>query len=357
MVAVGLSGAAARRISKWFWNGAFVAGAATVGGAAGLTWLSRVKARGLTSHPDPAKTYDEALERLEQLASADDERISAVCRTRGRLHGHRTQQVVILVHGLTNCPQQWAPFADILFERGCNVLLARMPRHGFVDRMTAEPSRLRAEELRDYADRVVDIAAGMGDEVIIVGLSAGGIVGAWAAQHRWEVSKAILISPSLGFGQYAQWLQLVFMNLLLALPDIETHSFSRTDRAMPYAYVGWSSKALGEVLRLGVATAGDAVTTRPACQHLVVMTNANDVAVSNQLTRQLVSLWQSRGLQRVQFFEFDKEQRLEHDLIDPNNPRQRISLVYPILLDLIVRDDSLGVTPLPSLTTGDAGCC
>ena len=107
---------------------------------------------------------------------------------------------------------------------------------------------------------------------------------------------------------------------------------------MPYAYVGWSSRALGEVLRLGVATARAAVRQRPAGQHLVVVTNANDVAVSNQLTRQLVSLWQSRGLRRVEFYEFDREQGLEHDLIDPNNPQQRVDLVYPILLDLIVRE-------------------
>ena len=104
---------------------------------------------------------------------------------------------------------------------------------------------------------------------------------------------------------------------------------------MPYAYVGWSSRALGEVLRLGVATARAAVQARPACQHLVAVTNAADTAVSSQVTRQLVAAWQSRGLQRVEYYEFERELGLEHDLIDPNNPRQRIDLVYPILLDLI----------------------
>jgi len=69
----------------------------------------------------------------------------------------------------------------------------------------------------------------------------------------------------------------------------------------------------------------------------VVVTNDNDVAVSSQLTRQLVLVWQSRGLQRVEYYEFSKEQALPHDLIDPNNPHQRIDLVYPILLDLIAR--------------------
>ncbi|MCC7370642.1 MAG: alpha/beta fold hydrolase [Chloroflexi bacterium] len=334
-----LSSAAARRAGNWAWNAAFVAGAATVGGAAGLSWLSRWKVRGLQPHPDPATDYAGALERMLRMEFLDDGSISPVCRTRGLLHGRRTEHAVILVHGLTNCPQQWAPFAELLYARGCNVLLPRMPRHGLADRMTTEPKRLRAEELRDFADRVVDIAAGLGERVTFVGLSAGGIVGAWVSQHRPEVTKSVLIAPSLGFGQYGEWLQLVFMNLMLHLPDVETHHFRRTERAMPYAYVGWSTRALGEVLRLGVATARDAVRQRPATQHLMVVTNANDMAVSNQLTRQLVSIWQSRGLRRVEYYEFDKAQQLEHDLIDPNNPKQRVDLVYPILLDLITRED------------------
>ena len=46
--------------------------------------------------------------------------------------------------------------------------------------------------------RAVDIAAGLGDQVTIAGLSAGGVVAAWAAQHRRDVHRAVLIAPSLG---------------------------------------------------------------------------------------------------------------------------------------------------------------
>src|SRR5262245_52939363 len=159
---VRLPGNALKRLGTWAWNAVFVVGVATIGGAALVTWLSRIKARGLHSRPDPALDYVGALDRLERMAALDDDRISPVCRTRGLLHGRPTEQVVILVHGLTNCARQWAPFGDLLYQRGCNVLLARMPRHGFRDRMTTEPSHLRAEELRDYADRIVDIAAGLG---------------------------------------------------------------------------------------------------------------------------------------------------------------------------------------------------
>jgi len=158
------------------------------------------------------------------------------------------------------------------------------------------------------------------------------------------VTKSVLIAPSLGFGSFGGKVQLLLMNIGLALPDIATQRFTSVDLAMPYAYVGWSSRALGEVLRLGLATFLFAMKQRPAVQNLLVVTNANDPAVNNGLTRQLASLWQTRGLQQVTFYEFDRREGLEHDLIDPNNPKQRVDLVYPILLDLLTRDDVPGVT-------------
>jgi carboxylesterase len=139
-------------------------------------------------------------------------------------------------------------------------------------------------------------------------------------------------------------MQLLFMNVGLLLPDIATQKFTKVDRAMPYAYIGWSSRALGEVLRFGLATFLAAMKERPAVQNLLIVTNSNDPAVNNSLTRQLVSLWQARGLQQVAFYDFDRSEGLEHDLIDPNNPRQRVDMVYPILLDLLTRDDVPGVT-------------
>jgi pimeloyl-ACP methyl ester carboxylesterase len=340
----GISAEQARRLGTLVWYGLLAAGVTSVAAISGLTWISRTKARGLESRPDPAADYAVALERLARLEALDDDAVNPVCYSRALLHGQRTRRVVVLVHGLTNCPQQWAPFADLLHARGINVLLPRMPRHGFADRMTTDLGNLRAEELRDFGDRVVDIAAGLGDEVVITGISAGGIVAAWAGQYRPELAKSVLIAPSLGFGAFGGRLQLLFMNVVLALPDIATQRFTKVDRAMPYAYIGWSSRALGEVLRLGLATFLAALKQRPAVQNLLVITNANDVAVNNGLARQLVSLWQARGLQQVSFYEFDRSEGLEHDLIDPNNPKQRVDLVYPILLDLLTRDDVPGTT-------------
>jgi alpha-beta hydrolase superfamily lysophospholipase len=48
--------------------------------------------------------------------------------------------------------------------------------------------------------------------VTVVGLSAGGLVAAWAAQYRSELDKAVLIAPSTGFGSAGRYFQLFFMN-------------------------------------------------------------------------------------------------------------------------------------------------
>jgi pimeloyl-ACP methyl ester carboxylesterase len=321
-------------LRTWVFRAA-LAGGAVVAAGAGLRWISILQARGLESQPDPAPDYAGALERLARLRAMDDDTVNPVCLSRGLLHGRKTDEAVILIHGLTNCPQQFAPLAQQFFDRGYNVLLPRMPRHGLADRLTTEMRNLRAAELRDFGDLVVDIAAGLGERVTIVGVSAGGVVAAWAAQHRPELAKAIMIAPSVGLGTFGRRAQLLFMNLLLELPDIATQRFDKTDRAMPYAYIGWSSRSLGEVLRFSLATARAAMARKPATQHVVLVTNANDPAVNNQLARQVVGLWQARGVRRVEFFEFEPELQLEHDIIDPNNPHQNVELVYPIVLDLV----------------------
>jgi carboxylesterase len=325
----------ARRLSYEVWKWVAYASGGVAVGTAGLLWLSRLKTHGLGSSPDSASDYDGALERLARLQNADDERVNPVCRSRGLLHGRKTAKAIVLIHGITNCPQQFEPLGQQFFERGYNVLLPRMPRHGYLDRMTDDLKNLRAEELRTFTDQIVDVGAGLGEQVIIAGLSAGGVLAAWAAQHRSELSKAVLIAPAVGLGAFGGRLQLLFLNLLGLLPNVATQRFYRFEDAAPYAYLGFSSRSLGETMRLGMATIYHALKHRPATRRVQLITNAADTAVSNQVARQFVIIWQARGMQRVEMYEFDRALKLHHDLIDPNNPIQRVDVVYPILLELI----------------------
>jgi esterase/lipase len=327
----------AREIGYQVWKWGAYASAGVVVGTSGLIWLSRRKSRGLDSQPDPAPDYDGALERLAGLHGHDDERVNPVCASRGLLHGRKTEKAIILIHGITNCPQQFAPLGEQFFERGYNVLLPRMPRHGYLDRMTDDLKNLRAEELCAFTDRIVDIGVGLGEQVIIAGLSAGGILAAWAAQHRSGLSKAVLIAPQVGIGSFGGPLQLLIGQLLTLLPNVPTQRFYTFEDAAPYAYLGFSSRSLGETMRLAFATLYAALKNKPATKRVLIITNAADTAVSNSVARQFATIWQARGLQHLELYEFERELKLHHDLIDPHNPIQRVDIVYPILLDLIDR--------------------
>lgn len=307
-----------------------------LGGISGVS--SYLLTNGLDTHTDlPASDYDAALAQFAQLRAQEDERINPLCRSQLLTHGHKTSRVLVLVHGLTNCPQQYVELAPLFYQQGYNVLIPRMPRHGFADRMTDELKYLTAEELRDFGSAMVDIAHGLGEHITFVGISVGGVVAAWVAQHRADVDKVALIAPSLTLGQVGFRLNILNMKLLLVLPNILTQNFAPFEDGPSYSYLGYSSHALGQMLRLGASVMRTALKKPPATQSLLLITNACDTAVNNLITWQLISAWHSRGLERLEAYEFPKKYQLIHDIIDPQQRLQQTTLVYPVLIDLITR--------------------
>src|SRR5580692_9890336 len=158
-------------------------------------------------------------------------------------------RAVVFFHGLTNCPEQFRELGRTFYEMGYNVLIPRLPRHGIADRKVNNLTPLKAEELRDCADTGVDIACGLGEKVYVAGLSAGGTMAAWVAQNRSEVGRVLLIAPALGLtlreSVRSQW---VLALLLPLMPDIQTDWYYPS--APTHTYTGFSSRSLGQLLRL-----------------------------------------------------------------------------------------------------------
>jgi hypothetical protein len=67
----------------------------------------------------------------------------------------------------------------------------------------------------------------------------------------------------------------------------------------------------------------------------VVVTNANDRQVNQEMTDRVVALWQKRTPGKVSTYEFPAELGLDHDLIDPDSPHANTDAVYPRLIELI----------------------
>ena len=305
-----------------------------------LAWPSGKAAK--VANATPANTYDQALERIAQLQKLDTKEVNSLCRLKLMTHGHKVERAIVLLHGFTNCPYQFVALGTLLHEQGYNVLIPRIPHHGLANRLSDDLAHLTAEELAAVADEGVNIAQGLGEKVTLVGLSGGGIATAWAAQNRSDIERAVIIAPVFGLKLVPRLLLKPVMHLSLHLPNrfIWWDSEHKDDAPRPpQAYPRFASRALAEVLKLGVRTLRQARFATPATRSIVMVTNASDPAVDNRVAVELVQLWRNHGATHIQTYEFPEDLHLIHDIIDPGQVQQQTALVYPILIDLIVGND------------------
>jgi len=307
-----------------------------------LGWLGLAPfdGRDLRSHPRPATSYADALRQVEGLAAEDDSTIHAQCRLRLFHHGGRCGRVVVLFHGLTNCPQQFDEFARRVHERGANVMVVRLPHHGLADRMTSDLGRLRAAELAAFGDRVVDMARGLGDSVTVAGLSVGGTLALWIGQERADVDRVVAIAPVLGVHAVAVPLTGPAARLAMVLPDRMMWWDDQKKAELPgppYCYPRFSSRALGESLRLGMAVMERARRAAPAAASVVLVTVESDPAVRNPPIAALAAAWRRHAPDAIGTFEFAARLGLGHDMIDPLQPYANLEVSYPPLLERMWR--------------------
>jgi carboxylesterase len=305
----------------------------------GLGWLLLVPPRlDVSSHSDPARDHAQAVRRIAALEAVDGPGVNPACHTLFMDHGHRTGRAVVLFHGLTNCPQQFVALGWALHAGGANVLIARLPHHGLSDRMTSDLARLDADELMRFGDRLADIGCGLGDSVTVAGLSLGAVVAAWLAQERGDVERALLIAPVLGVPQVWQPLTPGLTRFLLWFPNqFPWWDDQRRETLLgpTYVYPRFSTRALGETLRLGLAVVERAAHRAPRAHSVVFVTVGGDHAISNAAVRELERRWSRGSEARISSYQFPSALHLNHDLIDPLQPDQRVGETYPVLIDLL----------------------
>jgi carboxylesterase len=296
--------------------------------AAVVLALIPVGTEGLAARPDPASGYEAATDRYEAI-SAGEADVRPECRSRLYTDGAPTARVVVLFHGLTNCPRQMVELAERLHADGATVLVLRAPEHGLegdVGRMGGTD----AEDFRDYADDAVDIAAGLGDEVTVMGLSLGGMLAAWAAEERPEVDRAVVIAPALAVGGVPELVADGFTNLFSRLPNLKLPSGGTE---LPHAYPpAIATHPTAQMFRLGEHVVEAADADAPTASVAVVL-NDNDRTVSNDRAEELVERWEASGTP-VDVVRLPKGLGLPHDIVDVAQPKGRTDVVYPVLVAL-----------------------
>lgn len=319
-----------RRVGRWVGRSAIV----LLGLVLILAWVP-VSTSGLGPEPDPTSTFDEAVARFETLTANEPDIAFEPCQSRLLDHGERTEVVVVLYHGLTNCPKQYVELGNELFESGANVLILRAPRHGRASSdgdsigSVSNVGQLTSEKLRDYADDSIDIAAGLGEEIRVTGLSMGGIVAAWSAQFRDEIDRVVVVAPALNIPGTPSIATTAFMNLSSRLPNISLPGQSKLD----HAYAGESTKGLLAMFTLGRATQESTHQRGPAATEVVVVINPDDDQVDASEVKGFADRW-ARQDGRVDIV-YLPAVGLPHDVIDGDQPDGDVDLVYPIMLDLL----------------------
>jgi pimeloyl-ACP methyl ester carboxylesterase len=156
------------------------------------------------------------------------------------------------------------------------------------------PNWKSKKHLAVYTDEVVDIAQRLGEQVVMLGISAGGVATAWAAQNRSDIDLAVIISPVFWFKQVPTTLTAAVMNAFPFLPDsfVCWDPVLQADAPPTYAYPRYSRHALVQTLRLGFATQKDAQRSQTAAKKMVVVLNPNDESVNNGPSNNIIKTWQ-----------------------------------------------------------------
>lgn len=294
----------------------------------------------LESHANPIVSYAEAVQGVKAMQEEDNQDLAReVCITKLLDHGMQTEHVIVLLHGFTTCPEQFHELGKQYFDAGYNVLIPRFPYHGLSDRMTDALINLNAETLAAFGDRVIDIAHGLGKKVSVMGISASGTLICWLAQNRSDVDFAFAISPLFGLAFVPPGFTKIFERIALQLPNFYTWWDPRTKAENPYsiyyAYPGYPSHALFEIMRLGMITRTQAEISAPVAKNVVMIINESEPAVSNVEIDNLLRSWKRHGNGNISEYHFEKDMKLPHDIITPGTPNLPIELIHPRLIGTV----------------------
>ncbi|MDQ2993281.1 MAG: hypothetical protein M3R30_10770 [Candidatus Eremiobacteraeota bacterium] len=287
----------------------------------------------------PTVSFDQAIERARAFMALDDASILPEAHTT-LLADAPTDLAVVLLHGFTNHPGQFREFAPLVRARGANVFVPRLPEHGDVDRMTTRLKRLTAEAWLASATEAIDIACGLGKRVAVLGISTSGLLCAYAVQYRADVWRSVPVSPFFALLQLPIGVSSAIGALLRFVPNMFLwwDPRVRAKQRPRTAYPRFSTRALGQALRIANLVYRDADREPPLAHEALTIVNRADPAVNNAVSADVSRNWHGLRGAGIAYREL-RDLPTNHDIIEPDNPLARTDLVYPILLDALFSEE------------------
>lgn len=292
------------------------------------------------SHSAPFSDYAAAVARIEAMRAAEIAQPGFNPEMRSFLlsHGQKTRRAVLWFHGYTSAPRQFQELAELCFDRGYNAFVPCIPHHGFTDRYSPEMSEIKSQDLAEFSDEMVDLMHGLGEEVIVGGLSMGGAMTAWVAQQRADVAMALMVAPFLGAKIVPGYLTRAAAYAYQILPDRREWWDDQAREASPgpsFEYLKRSTRSLSQILQLGLEVFDSARQRPPAAGKIWMVINDHDDAVSNEVNQQLVAAWRKAGAANVAEFHIPDELGIPHNCIGVGIPGGRPEYVYGELMRMM----------------------
>jgi carboxylesterase len=283
--------------------------------------------------------FEESRRLVRLLQARDDSTILPVARTALYDHDRAMDVAVVLFHGFTNCPAQYALFAQRLHARGCNVLVPRLPEHGDVNRMTTRLERMTAAQLTSTANEAIDAARGLGRRLVVSGISLGGVLSAWLATQRDDIDLCVPVAPAFGIDHMWFPLSVFTAGAMRAMPPSRYAWWDPKlkEKITPsHAYPRYPLRALGECYLMGEWTIGaQAPLAGRGRTRVTFALNPLDPAVNDGVAAELSQHWRDSNM-LVSTAVWLSGFPAMHDVIEPENPYQCIERCYPQLIELIV---------------------
>jgi pimeloyl-ACP methyl ester carboxylesterase len=306
--------------------------------AGGFIWLifQPLNLHDLQSHPEPAWSYEQAYAALQQRI--EENGISDDCQTQFMTNGNQTAKVIVLFHDYGNCPRQFTRLTPLLYNNNCNILLARLPYHGTLDRLDNKDFTLTAERLTVFADSIADIAVMLGKKVVVGGIGAGAVLAAWTGLVRPDIESVIMITPAFHYTSAASSHSPFATRILLTLPNrrIWKDPVLKEEGTPAHIYPRYSTRAIGQIMRLGIDVITRLEKNASLTKKYLVITNENDSLYDNRKTRQFVNLLKNYATE-VATYAYPRRVQLGNDIIDPSRTYEQVDKVYPLLVEMISR--------------------
>ena len=287
-----------------------VALSALLAGAEPLGCSHGSSTRSLGSLEPP--TYHLGVAAIARRQAVDDSVATPGARSILLTDGARTARAILLLHGLTDSPRQFESLAYLLHTDGNNVYVPRLPQHGLRGQDARALGALTAAQLRGVADSVVYETRGLGDSVIVVGLSMGATVAAWIAEQR-AITRAVLIAPAIEPARIPSILDRPIIGLADRLPSVTR--LSPLDTTRPDREPGFNTHAAAQIFALGRAVLQSSGAA-PRTNDIVLLLNAGDHTVKGTAAEAMAREWSRHGA-NVSVFELPDSLRLPHNIIDP----------------------------------------